>query len=192
LLLCPTDGNADLIAYCLAQHPEGYRVDVPVNQGFFVHDLRTGRTLRAARTGMQHEDFLYWTFSGRPPSTGGGGDGDEGDDAEPPRWRSAAFAAVQAGARGAEVVFKARAYGEPAVDGLYWAAVGVRQTVETALLRTGDAATSVDPMAPAGASITTLGIERDGLRNGWLAINAGMLDALTGESWAGVYVARTR
>lgn len=191
LLTCPTDGNADLIAYCLAQYPGGYRVEVPLNQGFFVHDLRTGRTLRAARTGTQHEDFLYWTYSGRPPGTGGG-DGDEGDDAEPPRWRSAAFAAVQAGARGAEVVFKARAYGEPVVDGLYWAAVGLRQTVETPLLRTGDAATSVDPMAPAGASITTLGVERDSLRNGWLAINASMLDAVTGEAWAGVYVARTR
>lgn len=191
-LTCPTDGNADLIAYCLAQYPDGHRVEVPLNQGFFVHDLRTGRTLRAARTGTQHEDFLYWTFSGRPPGTGGGGDGDEGDDAEPPRWRSAAFAAVQAGARGAELVFKARGYGEPAVDGLYWATVSPRQTVETPLLRTGDSATSVDAMAPAGASITTLGVERDGLRNGWLAINAGMLDVVTGESWAGVYVARTR
>lgn len=191
LLTCPTDGNADLIAYCLSQYPDGHRVDVPLNQGLFVHDLLTGRTLRAARTGTQHEDFLYWTFSGRPPGTGGG-DGDAGDDAEPPRWRSAAFAAVQTGARGAEVVFKARGHGEPVVDGLYWASVGPRQTVETPLLRTGDAATSVDPMAPAGASITALGVERDSLRNGWLAINAGMLDAVTGESWAGVYAARTR
>ena len=90
------------------------------------------------------------------------------------------------------MVFKARTYGEPVVDGLHWAAVGLRQTVETPLLRTGDAATSVDPMAPAGASITTLGVERDSLRNGWLAINASMLDAVTGEAWAGVYVARTR
>lgn len=188
LLLCPTDGNADLIAYCNAQYPDGYLAEVPLHQGFFVHDLRTGRTLQAASTGAQHEDFLYWTYSGRPPGTGGG----DGDDAEPPRWRSAAFAAVQAGARGADLVFKARAPGSPVVDGIFLATVSPRQLAETPLLQTGDGATAVDPMAPAGASIVTLGIERDSLRNGWLAINASMLDAVTGEAWAGVYVARTR
>jgi hypothetical protein len=38
--------------------------------------------------------------------------------------------------------------------------------------------------------ITSLGIERDGFRNGWLAINAGMADEVTGDSWAGIYVAQ--
>ncbi len=190
LLTCPTDGNADLIAYCLSQYPNGYLVDVPVNQGFFVHDLRTGRTLRAARTGTAHQDFLFWTFSGRPPGSGGGDE--DGDESELPRWRSAAFAAVQAGASGPELVFKARAPGEPVIDGLFLAAVTRAQTVEMPLLRTGDPATAVDAMAPAGASVTTVGIERDGLRSGWLAVNASMLDAVTGEAWAGVYVARTR
>ena len=42
----------------------------------------------------------------------------------------------------------------------------------------------------AGMEITSLGIERDGFRNGWLAINAGMANAETGDSWAGVYASR--
>jgi hypothetical protein len=46
--------------------------------------------------------------------------------------------------------------------------------------------------APTAAAVTAIGIERDGLRNGWMAISASMLDAASGESWAGVYVARTR
>jgi hypothetical protein len=39
--------------------------------------------------------------------------------------------------------------------------------------------------------VTSVGIERDGLRNRWLAVAASMLDAVTSESWAGVYVTRT-
>ena len=50
----------------------------------------------------------------------------------------------------------------------------------------------LDPYAPAGALVTTVGLEREGLRNEWLAITASMLDPITQESWAGVYVARTR
>jgi hypothetical protein len=71
------------------------------------------------------------------------------------------------------------------------------------LLRTGDPGVMVDPEAPAGAVITALGIERDGFRGNWLAVNVSMLvgsDVATaaagGEEsdedtgWAGVYVAR--
>ena len=71
------------------------------------------------------------------------------------------------------------------------------------LLRTGDLGAMVDPEAPAGAVITALGIERDGFRGNWLAVNVSMLvasDVATaaagGEEseedtgWAGVYVAR--
>ena len=39
--------------------------------------------------------------------------------------------------------------------------------------------------------MTSVGLERDGLRNGWLSIAASMLDPVTGESWAGVYLTRT-
>ncbi len=70
------------------------------------------------------------------------------------------------------------------------------------LLRTGDLGAMVDPEAPAGAVITALGIERDGFRGNWLAVNVSMLvpsdvtAAAGGEEseedtgWAGIYVAR--
>ena len=60
----------------------------------------------------------------------------------------------------------------------------------------------VDPEAPAGAVISALGIERDGFRGNWLAVNVSMLVPVTeaaaaagGEEseeetgWAGVYAA---
>jgi len=190
VLTCPTDGQADLIAYCLETYPDGYSVEVPVHQGFFVHDSSTGQTRTLVKTGDTFQDFLYWTFSGRPPGVGSA----EAEDPEPPRWRSAAFTAVyRAGLAGrAQAAFKGRRVGEPVVDGLYLGTVGGLRTQLTTLAETGSLGSILDPMAPAGASIISLGIERDGLRNGWLAITAGMLDEATGESWAGVYVARTR
>lgn len=60
------------------------------------------------------------------------------------------------------------------------------------LVDTQTPASAIDPAAPAGAMVTTVGIERDGLRNGWLAISASMLDEVTGEAWAGVYTTRTK
>ena len=61
----------------------------------------------------------------------------------------------------------------------------------------------MDPEAPAGTVISALGIERDGFRGNWLAVNVSMLvpsaevtAAAGGEEseedtgWAGVYVAR--
>jgi hypothetical protein len=190
LLVCPTDGNADLIAYCNDAYPDGHLVDVPVHQGFFVHDTVSGQTTRVAATGDTYDDFLYWTFSGRPP---GVGEPDEGDQ-ELPRWRSAAFTAVFQGlaASRVQVAFKARRSGEAVADGLYLANLGGPRPGITTLVETGTPGTELDPMAPAGAVVTTFGIERDGLRNGWLAITASMLDEVTGEAWAGVYVRRTR
>jgi hypothetical protein len=55
------------------------------------------------------------------------------------------------------------------------------------ILETGMDGSLVDANA-SGMKITSLGIERDGFRNGWLAINAGMANAQ--ESWSGVYVNR--
>jgi hypothetical protein len=70
------------------------------------------------------------------------------------------------------------------------------------MLRTGDLGAMVDPEAPAGAVISALGIERDGFRGNWLAINVSMLvpgaevtAAADGEEseeetgWAGIYAA---
>ena len=190
VLICPTDGQAALIAYCNETYPNGHAVQVPVNQGFFVHDAVSGRTYQVAATGPRFLDLLYWTFSGRPPGVGES----DADDPEPPRWRAAAFAAVQGLSRGgeAQVVFKARLQGGTVVDGLYMAATGASPPPLATLVETGQPGQGLDPMAPAASLVTALGIERDGLRNGWLAISASMVDAVTSEGWAGVYAARTR
>lgn len=190
VLDCPVDGQQALMAYCNETYPNGYTVEVPVHQGFFVHDSATQTLSAVAKTGDDFVDFLYWNFSGRPPGVGE----PDADDPEPPRWRSAAFtSAYQLGRPGGvQVAFKGRRVGEPVVDGVYLRTVEGSRSSLVAVAETGGAANPLDPMAPAGATITSLGLEREGLRNGWLAITAGMLDAVTGEAWAGVYVARTR
>lgn len=53
----------------------------------------------------------------------------------------------------------------------------------------GASGTAIDPLAPAGSVVTALGIERDGFREGCLAITASMLEPVTSTGWAGVYVA---
>lgn len=188
-LICPTDGEASVIAYCNEQYPNGHVVDVPVHQGFFVQDVQTGTTRVVAKTGDTYLDFLYWTYSGRPPGTGGG---DGGDDFEPPRWRSAAFAATgSAGAR-AQVAFKARTTATPAVDGIYLIVRPSTQTTPVTLVDTTTPGQTVDPAAPAGSVVTSVGLERDSLRDGWLTISAGMLEPVSGASWAGIYITRTK
>ena len=72
---------------------------VPDNQGFFVHDIHTGKTWTVAKTGEDFDDFLYWNFSGMTPCKGSGHSKPEAeagaeDDGEPARWRSSAFVAV--------------------------------------------------------------------------------------------------
>jgi hypothetical protein len=126
-----------------------------------------------AQTGSQFADFLFWTFSGAPSDSGGDGT----DDREPPRWRSSAFVAVD----GLNSIFKAlSSAGETGLYGNFGSDVFT-------ILETGMDGSLVDPNA-SGMEITSLGIERDGFRNGWLAINAGMANAE--ESWSGVYVNR--
>jgi hypothetical protein len=188
-LLCPTDGNADIIAYCNEIHPAGLVVNIPVNQGIFVHDATTGMTIPVARTlhdGV--EDLLFWGFSGRPPGVGG----TEDTDIEPARWRSSAFAALSFGVdEPAQLVFKAQRDG---LDGLYLREGTVFQLPLKTVAEVGTTlGTSVDPLAPAGSLISAVGVERDGFRNGRLAITASMLfvdpiDPNITESWGGIYV----
>ena len=184
-LLCPTDGNADLIAYCNEQYPTGLVVDVPVNQGIFVYDTASAQTIRIARTGENGlEDFLFWVFSGKPPGVGGG---DEG--AEPPRWRSSAFAALSViSGQPAQVAFKAQRNG---TQGIY-----AREVFQPALVTVAEVGTTpgtaIDPLAPPGSVVSALGVERDGFRNGNLAITASMLyvdpqDPDVSVGWAGIY-----
>jgi hypothetical protein len=181
-LECPVDGNSDIVKFCNEQYPDGFVVEVPVNQGFFVADTLSGQLHAIAKTGSGIDDMMYWNFSGSPP---GSGSGDEGGKQEPPRWRSASFVAVAGvGATTFQAVFKARA-----ADDDYLYRVTGPGGVASAFVGTGTPGTDIDAQAPAGSSVVSIGIERDALRGGTLAMTASMLDEVTGESWAGVYTA---
>ena len=188
-LYCPTDGDADLIAYCNSLYPSGLAVNVPVHQGIFVHDADTSETIRVARTGDDGvQDLLYWVFSGQPPGVGGGDPG-----TELARWRSSAFAALDSPAGGSlQVAFKAQ---RDDTDGIYlreaWAFQYQLPLVVVAEVGSTDGV-SIDPAAPPGSLVSAVGVERDGFRNGHLAIAASMLyviDPETSVGWAGVYAA---
>jgi hypothetical protein len=186
-LNCPVDGQAAVLASCLAQYPSGSTtVQVPRQQGVFVHDTRSRKTHAVMKTGGEWSDLLYWTFSGRPPGAGEA----EDDDGEPPRWRASAFVAVQGRGDTAQVVFKARRPTTPAIDGVYQSAVPQRVPNIRVLIETGNSGQLLDLAAPLGAQITSLGVERDGWRGNWLALTASMLNPTTMETWAGVYAAR--
>ena len=188
---CPTDGNEDLVAYCRDFVGDNFPVRVPVHQGIFVHDTRSGRTHRMAQTGDGLDDFLFWTFSGRPP---GVGESDE-SDGELPRWRASSFVAVSGGpGNTVTVAFKSRTglldpaehnYINP-VDGIYLA----NGSEITTLLNTTMSGQSLDPAAPTGSIISALSFEREGLRGRWLAVSATMLNATTTESLAGIYATK--
>lgn len=181
-LTCAADGNADVLAACLAQSdkdangvPTGKTTrDVPQHQGIFLKDTLTGQLQLVAETGDDYEDFLFWNFSGNA----GQGGGEESEEEEGARWRSTAFIAGD----GANVVFKAT---EPqtGVFGLYLDLSDVLEPY--ALLTSAMLGEMLDPEA-LGLPIVALSIERDSFRNGWLAISASMADAENG--WAGVYL----
>ncbi|MGN6301231.1 MAG: DUF7453 family protein [Angustibacter sp.] len=185
-LTCPTDGNADLIAYCRAQYPDGYTTSVSTHQGIFVTDTQTGVTTRAASTdeaATAFSGFQYWVFSGRPPGTGGG---DE-PTLEPPRWRSSAFVSASATPAGPyQVVFKATR--TDGTTGIYLVHQN-RRTTATTLVDTTTPGSAIDPEAPAGSTVSAVGLEREGLRGRWLTVTVSMLDAATAESFAGIYLA---
>jgi len=181
---CAADGNAALIAACYSQDNNGiandgiYTFNVLKNQGIFLADTDLNKLYLVAQTGALYDDFLFWNFSGKAPGTGAG---DEGDDAEPPRWRSSAFVAID----GNDVVFKAL---KGAVSGLYGALDVSDWFTDSDLftiVTTGMDGSVLDQEA-AGLPIIALGIERDGFRNGRLAIPAGMATADAG--WAGIYL----
>lgn len=196
VLRCRTEGNQALLAFCNKQHPNGFATTVPVNQGIFVHDLRTRQTQVVAKTPADYDDFVYWNFSGRTPGTG------EGDDeGELARWRSASFVAVSGLVDGKltdaafHAAFKARtgdvvsgAYTDP-VDGIYLR-MGPGKTPLLTLVETGMDGSLIDPEAVddlgAALPVTEMGIERDGFRGNSLVINASMGTEETG--WAGIYL----
>jgi hypothetical protein len=197
ILQCPTEGNQDRVAFCREQHPAGFEVDVPVNQGIFVHDIQTRQTRAVAKSPADFDDFVYWNFSGLVPGTGEGDD----EDGEPARWRSASFVAVSGTVGGSpsdatfHAAFKARtgqavngAYANP-VDGIYLRRGPGLAPIVT-VVATGMDGTLIDPEAVDEAGIalpvTEMGLERDGFRASWLAINVTMGSEETG--WAGIYL----
>lgn len=178
---CGSIENAKTKAFCMAQDDgvtagsgtagDGlYSFDVANDQGFFITDVNTLETRLVASTGSGFDDFVYWNFSGKIP-------GEEGeDDGEFARWRSASFIAAD----GWNAAFKGDQ--RDGATGLFHMYNGELSTIATYGMDGG----LLDPMAT-GLAITSLGLERDSYRNGWLAINASMTD---GESsMAGIYVA---
>jgi len=228
-LYCSTEGNQDRIDYCnqeLVCEDTGETLgdpasicddesdpnygqrcyqdkQVPVHQGIFVHDSKTGQTLAIAKSGAEFDEFVYWNYSGKTPCTGGGHSGEDAeDDGEPARWRSSAFVTVATRGAGANfhAAFKARkgdlvggVYVNP-VDGIYlrqWPGKG--QDIET-VLDTTMSGQALDPQAPAGSVITELGLEREGMRGRWLTVEASMgtQGGAEEDGMAGVYLTRLR
>lgn len=200
-LTCPADGNPDLIAYCLQLYPGGTTVvDVRVNQGIFLYDRDTGVLTRIARTGQEGvTSFVFWGFSGRVPGVGGvlGELVEPGleaaEEEEFARWRSAQFMALshRAGETTAQVAFKAERNGH---TGIY-VREGIAQQLPlaTAAEELTTPGQSLDSAAPVDSWISSASIERDGFRNGRLAITASMLwinpqDPTESLSCCGIYV----
>ena len=191
-LFCPVDGQAAVIAACLEQYPAGYAVNIPANQGIFVVDATSGDIYTVAKSGQNGiTDFLYWVFSGAPPGVGGeimGLDPDVDASSEPPRWRSSAFSALSGGSgKVFQTVFKANRGG---VDGLYLRKDALTFSPLVTVAQILGSGTAIDPEAPANSIITAVGIERDGFREGRIAITASMVyeDPLTSIGWAGIYL----
>jgi len=179
---------------------------VPINQGLFVHELNTGETWTVAKTSEDFNDFLYWNFSGMTPCRGGGHHSKAGaeagaeDDGEPARWRSSAFVAVSTRVGGTfNAAFKARTgelnydgvYANP-VDGIYLRKGPGQGLLVATILDTTMDGWILDPEAPAGSTITELGIEREGLRGDWLTINAkmGIEGGTEEDGLAGIYLTK--
>ena len=209
-LYCPTEGNKDRRAYCNKELVCEGRVepigdpgsqcdetgcfqlrDVPVNQGIFVHDTRTKRTHLVTRTGEEFDDFLFWNYAGKAPCTGGGhhGNGEEGgeEDGESVRWRSSAYLAVSKSSGATfRSAFKART-GD--IDGIYLREGPGRSPLLTVADTTMNGQL-LDPEAPVDSRIIEVGIEREGLRGDWLAINAkmGFEGGEEEDDMAGIYI----
>jgi hypothetical protein len=194
---CATDGNAIVRQACKDQDNSGvandgiYTFDVLTNQGIFLADTQLNKLFLVAQTGSLYDDFLFWNFSGNA----GQGGGDDSEDLEGARWRSSAFLAID----GNNVVFKAaQDYVNVGTElnpvltggtsGLF-GALDVSDLLTDSdlftIIKTGMDGGLLDPKA-AGLPIVSLGIERDGFRNGRLAIAASMATAEAG--WAGIYV----
>lgn len=183
LLECPVDGNKDLIQLCINNSINNVTTILePANQGIFVYDTQRNKAWMVATTDTtqngQFSDFLYWTFSGDPNV----------NDGEAPRWRASIFTSVD-GDRG--VIFKGSLLSTSTVtapsSGLYGTKFNPNDTNTLfKLMVVGDDMSSIDSTAPAGSTITSIGIERESLRYGWLVVTVSSNNS-SNESWAGIY-----
>jgi len=166
---------------------------VPVYQGFFVYDgkqIKTVHTIEADK----NNDLLYWVYSGKPPATGPSENSgparrnlDEDEDseaAEPPRWRSSAFAALSSKD---DVMFKQTNAG---VAGIWhWDGKTI-----TPIVKVGDPCLDLDTSTNATMVIDSVSIERDSYRASQLAIAAACSANVTSEEeeedadWGGIYL----
>ena len=189
-VMCASDGNQAIRNYCIDQSPQKdgvYVFQVPRNQGIFVTDIETKDTRLVVKTGEEFDTFLSWNFSGRPP---GAGESEEPDsELELARWRSSSFLALDDQLIG----FKAEKLGLVSDDvfmqnrdGIYLKSAQMDDSEIQAIVETGMEAGYLDSSAE-GMLIGSVGLERDGFRNGRLAFVASMANAA--ESWAGIYVA---
>src|SRR5690606_3048849 len=194
-MYCPIDGNTDILNFCNGVDPKSifdeetgrwYQLNpVPEKQGIFVYDTQTGMAYLAADNTGYIKDFLFWVYSGHIPT-------EEEEDAEPPRWRGAAFVAGSDG----WIAFKGRAtelagskeYIDP-VDGIYMVNPIIGDGLKI-IAETGMEGGYIDPGMPdafrATLPITNLGIERDGFRGTKLAITVTMGNEELG--WGGIYL----
>jgi hypothetical protein len=199
-LQCRIEGNPERFEFCMA-NANDFSVDVPVKQGFFVHDIDLNRTRMVASTLQGFDDFLFWNFSGALP-----GVGDSHESGEDARWRSATFAAASGLVDGSledagyEVAFKGRrgtvldgAYVGP-VDGIFLGK-GPGNSPLLTVLQTGADGTLIDPEAiyldeadgsTMNLPVVDMSIERDGFRGRLLAINVSM--GTEDSGWGGVYI----
>ena len=208
-LYCPTEGNRDRRAYCnrrltcrdtgeekadpnsICDDKGCYQLrEVPVNQGIFVHDTRTRRTHLVARTGENFDDFLFWNYAGKAPCTGSShGHAEEGgeEDGESVRWRSSAYLAVSKSSGATfRSAFKAR---NADAVGVYLRE-GPGQSPFLTVADTTMSGQLLDPEAPTDSMVIEVGIEREGLRGDWLAINAkmGVEGGEEEDDMAGIYI----
>jgi len=174
---------------------------VPRRQGIFVHDVRKQSTQLVATTDDDFDDFLFWNYSGKAPCAGQG-HSEEGseEDGESVRWRSSAFVAASSHAGASyRIAFKARsgrmsggAWIDP-VDGIYLKKGPGKSGIVT-VVDTTTAGRLLDPAAPEDSRVLEVGIEREGLRGHWLAINAsmGVEGGEEEDGMAGIYVSRLK
>lgn len=193
-LYCPDEGNKDRIVYCnntsiCDDTNRCYQLmEVPVHQGIFVHDIQSHRTIPVAKTGPKFDEFLFWNYSGKVPGNiSSYGEGDE-TDGEPARWRSSAFVAVSG--RGDQTFYTAFKGAKGEIEGIYLGLGPGRATLS--VLDTTMDGQAIDPEAPSESTITEVGLEREGLRNEWLVVNARMGSEGTDEEegMAGIYLTK--